>query len=262
MHRTGVSVLIVVLGMTAAGCGKYPVSLRTRSDVSRASAATDDIWLLLPVEDYTSLAKFRELKTVRFPVLNEPPCTDEKLAALAGLDVPNIRDVSFYSNWVTDKGILSLARMPSLQGLSIHDAPKVTDASLESLAQLTSLESLVLAGSSITDVGCELLAARSRVKWVDVHNCPKVTLSGLLKLVGSSTIEHVSFSADHLTTADIVKLINASRQVKELYIHNPSGEFNAAAIERAAMVKSMQVLKVIRSPGGEFDTVTELTAKE
>jgi internalin A len=85
-------------------------------------------------------------------------------------------------NQVTDAGLKELARLKSLQALSLG-GPKVTDAGLKELARLKSLQKLELSHTGVTDAGLKHLAALKSLRELDL-SLTKVTHAGLKELAG------------------------------------------------------------------------------
>ena len=95
--------------------------------VARADPALDRIRIPhLPIEHYPLLSKFTRLK-----------------------------EISFYWEGANDEKLLALSKLTftNLQGISLLDCPKVTDAGVRAIASFSSLGWLKLEGTAVTDAG-------------------------------------------------------------------------------------------------------------
>src|SRR4051812_42022135 len=103
----------------SADYSRYPEPLKSRQDIARASAKTDNIFIAeLPLNDYPALAKFTNLKRVRFYTRAGTGSDDRKLLAFSRLGFPNLYDVTLLNcPRVTDRGIEHLAQLPALRYL-------------------------------------------------------------------------------------------------------------------------------------------------
>src|SRR5436189_4089987 len=74
---------------------QYPEPLRNKAEIAKAPAETDDIDIRdLPIEAFSDLKKFPQLKRVRFGNREGKGATDAKLEALANLALTNVFDVN------------------------------------------------------------------------------------------------------------------------------------------------------------------------
>jgi hypothetical protein len=72
--------------------------------------------------------------------------------------------------------------LPVLRHLMADGSTKVTDAGLESLAQLNRLECLDLEWSGVTDNGLLLIASAPSLRWIDIGFCEGVSSRGVAEL--------------------------------------------------------------------------------
>ncbi len=98
-------------------------------------------------DDLTSLASLKSLKTLRlfWRIGDVGLAVLRKLTKLEKLDL--------YSSQVTDSGLLSLKSMKRLKWLRLMHVRGVTDAGIHFLASCKSLETLIIAGTSISADG-------------------------------------------------------------------------------------------------------------
>jgi hypothetical protein len=236
------SILSVLLCGCAGFFGEHAVFLQTPKDIRSASAKATDIDIRnLPIEAYPLLAKFTNVKHLNLFSNDGKAATDEKLSALADLTFTNLRD------------------------LCLLNGPLVTDNGIRSLSRIQSLTELQLEGTSISDVGCEIVASKMKVKGVNVANCKKVSLAGVRTLATAETITGLNFSADTLTTEEVIDVIKSFKAMTNCLVIDRSGKLRAEDIKRAGREKNVQVY--IRDTGamqdmkvGEFDTSGKVKA--
>jgi hypothetical protein len=212
------AILFVATSGSAADFSRYPEPLRSKRDITRASAKTDNIWIAkLPVEDYPALAKFSNLKRVHFHTQEGMGADDEKLLALSRAGLTNLFDVD------------------------LLNCPRVTDCGIEYLAQLPALRYLQLEGTSIGDTGCKILATKRSVTGVNVAHCTNVTLKGIIELAHSDRLDELSFSFRGLTLENVLQVISNLRHAKWCEIVDPAGEIDAEVVKRAGNARGVKI---------------------
>ena len=92
-----------------------------------------------------------------------------------------------YSLKLEDRHLVNLTSLIKLQDLDLKRCEKLTDATLEHLGQLSSLEKLNLAGTQVTDAGVHYLKGLKQLKELtlgeDAPMCQtKVTGAGVAEL--------------------------------------------------------------------------------
>jgi len=213
------------------GCGKYPTPLRTAKDIVRTPAETEMLSVSeLSLEHFPALAKFTKLKQIKFYHPKGTGASDEKLQALARLNFRRLKDIN------------------------LLNCPAVTDKGLIALANISSLQLLQLEGTSITDASLEILAGKLALKGINVANCQGVTFRGLSPLAASETLQELTFSAENLSQTEVLQLISNLKAVKWLAIVDASGKLDAEPIRRAGTEKQINV-SILRQ--GALQTMKE-----
>lgn len=109
-------------------------------------------------------------------------CTDDKVAALAGLKEQLVR-LDLGRTAVTDAALKGLAGFPRLVALDLRQTA-ITDAGLAALKDLPRLQTLNLFGTGITDAGLKQLAELPTLKQVYLFQT-KATPAGLKQLAAA-----------------------------------------------------------------------------
>lgn len=135
-----------------------------------------------------ALAKIGE-KKVRSLDLYNTSVDDDFLAVLAPRG--GLKSVHFVSEIITDRGIELLAQHNELESLLLSGVPKVTDASLDSIARCSSIRELYLTGTAITDRRLECLKELPKLWSLSIGNT-SITDEGISK-IASRTISLISF---------------------------------------------------------------------
>jgi hypothetical protein len=87
--------------------------------------------------------------------------------------------------WVTNRGLVSIGHMCTLQQLALHDCNSITNNGLTCLAGLASLVSLSLRGCrKITNNGLEVLAALTGLSSLNLYGCSRISDLGVPLLEG------------------------------------------------------------------------------
>ena len=106
-------------------------------------------------------------------------CTDEKITALLPMK-DNITQLDLGRTVITDAALDTVAQMPRLTVLDLRQT-KITDAGLAKLAGLKNLQTLNLYGTEVTDAGLKHLAALKSLKSVALWQS-KATEAGVKQL--------------------------------------------------------------------------------
>ena len=204
--------MAAVLTLFLSGCGSPPPAPGSRAGIAWTSRNNTYLVLdRLPIKDYPALKKFHRLREVQF---THRTATDEKMEALARVGLTHLYCVTMNgSSYITDRGIEALAGIPTVHSLGLE-------------------------GASITDAGLDLIASRMQPESVNVASCSNITINGLLKLVRTDTLTDIAFSADHLATADVVRLLESAQNLERFEITGPSNHLDKGAIYKAAGAKA------------------------
>ncbi len=136
---------------------------------------------------------------------------------LAFLDrLPRLRSLSIAIP-VDAAGLARIARIEGLESLGL-EAPGATDADLASLARLTSLEKLSLSSATgITDLGLEKLAGLPRLESVDLPDSP-ITEAGLRALDRCPTLGSVRVSKARIDP-ETLRQLRAARPGRAITVY-------------------------------------------
>ena len=152
------------------------------------------------------------VRTVSFCV---PEAGDRHLQLIACL--PTVTSVNLARSSITAAGLRQLAVLPELHTLDLSETRDaglveaivgfpalrtlqlrrcawVNDETLAPLAQLQSLECVMIAESDISDASLEMLSESPRLKQLGIDRCPNITDAGLAFLAERSQLEAVSIN--------------------------------------------------------------------
>jgi len=128
------------------------------------------------------------------------------------------------------------------------DCPLVTDKGIESLSRIPTLERLGLRQMSITDAACETMVKKMHLRNVNMPGCTNVTVDGLLKLAQSETMESLGFSAGKMTQQDLIRLIStAAPKLNRMdieMVQSSEQRLDLPALRREAAPKKIQLFAV------------------
>jgi hypothetical protein len=188
---TSVVLAVAVLSLMTAGCHHYyPAPIRSARDIDRASSSENVVVVVsLPLTDWQKLQKFTGLEHFRVAEEMALEITDDHLKALSRLDLPKLRQVS------------------------LAHCSQVTDAGLQMLTNLSSVQGFQLTGMNITDRSMLTLATQfPSLRGISVERCKQVTELGFLNLTNSRTMTSVRFSRESFSQAQIEN-INDRRRI-------------------------------------------------
>lgn len=165
--------------------------------------ALKDAWFTVQSYQGDKLAPF--VPIVKY-VLKLSEFAVERGAALPTEDfeitTPIKRDLS--NTKITDAGLEHLKGLTSLQTLYLTNT-QVTDAGLVHLKGLTSLQGLNLYGTRVTDAGLVHLKGMTRLKTLNL-DLTQVTDAGLVHLKGMTSLKTLSLYLPQVTDAGLVHL--------------------------------------------------------
>jgi hypothetical protein len=213
--------LLSLFGHVAFSCiaaGPYPEPLSNKKEIRAAKPTLTSIDIRdLPLEDYSFLSKFTNVKKIYMTGWENSFVTDEKLNALAGIGFTNL----IY--------------------IGLNNCQMVTDKGIAALSKIRSLKELTLEGTAITDTACDVMSSQMSLEMVNIANCPGVTLKGLEKVARSNTLNYFSFSSDKLTEKEVLALIDSFKSINWCEIVDTQGKINADAIKEKAKERNIHI---------------------
>jgi hypothetical protein len=147
----------------------------------------------------------------------EPRDDDEVAAQLA--ELKSLERLSLFNRDFTDAGLAHLARLPNLKSLYLPTATYVdptmdkfyyTDAGLELLSQIRSLEELMIGSPAVTDQGMAHLAKFTHLKKLDV-TAARVSNAGVSHLAELRSLEELSLRTPEVTISGVNQLKGLDR---------------------------------------------------
>lgn len=223
---------MATLLMAAAGCGHYPAPIHSSRDIDWASSSEYMVVLVsLPLEDWPKLQKFAELEHFRVAEEMAAQVRDDHLIALSRLKLPKLRQISFANcSHVTDAGIEALTNVPSIQGLQ-------------------------LIGVGITDRGMRILATEfPHLTGFNVEGCRSLTANGFMSLTNSKTITDVGLSFDPFSQEQIENIISTVSNVTWWTISDPRHRLDHALLRQLGELRKITIQVV-----DENNSVTGIT---
>ncbi|MFN0199268.1 MAG: leucine-rich repeat domain-containing protein [Planctomycetaceae bacterium] len=105
---------------------------------------------------------------------------DDGIALLDGV-ANKLEEIHIESKLITDRSMPVLCRLPKLISLLLDGVPRVTDAGITCISEMTQLRELFLAGTQLTDAGIDSLLGLTNV-WSLTLSDTKITDAGVAKL--------------------------------------------------------------------------------
>lgn len=139
---------------------------------------------------------------------NKPWVTNVGLSSIARM--PTLTSLNLHDcSGVTNKGLLELTALQGLSSLSLKGCSKLTSGGFEAIQGHTSLTSLNLFGCRISDAG---LQALRHLQLVTLHlGNTKVKDEGLGHLAQITTLQELHFDQEDLSDAGVAQLTSLTR---------------------------------------------------
>ncbi len=113
---------------------------------------------------------------------------------------------------IGDAGMANIAGLAKLKDLNIYDS-RITDLSMDYIANLSNMEKLVISANNITDAGVAKLAGLNRVTILNLSST-KITDAGIRHLAGMQGLQKLFLFRTNITDAavdDLLKFRNLDR---------------------------------------------------
>jgi hypothetical protein len=150
---------------------------------------------------------------------------------------------------ITDQGIASLAKMPSLRKLDVSSA-QLTDEGLAPLTRVKTLEHVDLPSMGRTDQALMYMAQCRGLKhlWAGSASNGSYSDAGLRHLIKLQELEFLSIGGTGITDDGIVCLADL-KNLKELFVFSPN--LTDKSLAHLAKMESLRELTIRNSMGGD-----------
>lgn len=139
---------------------------------------------------------------VEFSIANQKGGIAEALPHLKG--VPNTTKATFNGPGIDDAGMENLTSLEKIRYLYLTDTA-ITNKTLETVGELSSLEALFLRRTGVTDEGLELLTGLTKLRAMDLRNS-NIGDAGMDSLAKIQTLADVQLEKSKVTDEGLVKL--------------------------------------------------------
>jgi hypothetical protein len=181
----------------------------TRLEVSRddgfewlfETPVVDEQFSAEPPVESINLSPFEQIEELRLPKFT---ADDRTLALVARL--PRLRSLCAAGNYVTDRGIESLATCRTLEELSL-ETTNITDPGVAELPKLIRLRNLKLSSTELTDAAIDSLVKIKSLEGLDITHCSRLTDQGVRRLGELSKLRFLAIpEAPQISTDTVVEL--------------------------------------------------------
>jgi hypothetical protein len=180
--------MALIAAAVMIGCGRWPPVVQDAADLSRLPSDTTSIRARsLPDSDIPALRRFRNLRILDFfggNAVKQAQLTDEGLRNLSALELPSLHMLHVGPNKnITDAGLQHLVKLKTLDYLGLALCNQITDACLETVATMTYLGGLDLRGNAgLTDKGLVHLASMQNLKSLSLDGCTHISAAAVQQL--------------------------------------------------------------------------------
>lgn len=212
-------VIILSILFVATSCGSYPELITSNEDIARTPSTVRSLVIRgLPMESYSRLSKFREIRQVRFDEPDGEGIDNARLIVFSGLPFSALKDIC-------------------LRGCTL-----IGDEGIRLLSAFNSLCYLQLEATSITDAGAKKIAAITGLRGINVNRCRGLSILGLRALVASDSLEEIAFSTENLHDIEVQDIMTCFKQIKHCEIYDPNGEIDVVRLKTLAEKKKITLI--------------------
>jgi hypothetical protein len=217
MNKLRLFCLLGLASIVLSSCGRYPAVLRSIRDIDVTPASYYAISIgNLPMDLYPKLQKFVEVAHVSYEP-NSKGATDEKLILLSTVKLPRLKGITCSGiNRPGDSGVLSLAVFPTLEYLQLTNA-NITEKTIHGLGEFPSLNSISIVG------------------------CKQVSKDGIMVLCKARNWVGVGFSADFLSTEEVIAAISFLPRGAECTIVDETLHLDEFRLKEAAASRGLRL---------------------
>lgn len=178
-------IMLLIALCVVVGCGRSPTSSVPVASPSEPppteASVTARIRAVQMIEKHGGkIERGPDGGSLKLISLSRTPVSDADLQVLT--TVPSeIKILLLDGTTISDSGVLHLAGLSGLQGLSLSET-SVTDRSLKVIGKLTNLVGLYLTGTKVTDAGLLELVALNELDELELTGCTNLTPQGIAAL--------------------------------------------------------------------------------
>ncbi len=159
-----------------------------------------------------------------------------KLATLADLQVLDLGKCQ-----ITDAGLDHVAKLASLESLTLEGVVAITDAGIAKLPGLTKLTNLNVGGTSVTDQAMESIGKLPAIQKLSLAPAPGVTDAGMRHLDGLKQLDEIWLVGTGVTTEGLKTLKAAHPNIIVHGVEDEEEEETATATEPPADTEASDV---------------------
>ena len=123
---------------------------------------------------------------------------------------PELKTCNLSGSYVTDAGLEHLQNLRTLEELNLQGSFRVSDDGLRNLKALTGLRKLNLGNIAITSAGLKHLQGLTQLRSLILEGCPRSS-DGLKYLTGMSQLEELKLDENPITDAGLQHLTGLSQ---------------------------------------------------
>ena len=185
------------------------------------------------------------------------PIKDSDLPDISNL--PRLESLSLFDTPVTDQGLAHLPSLPSLKTLNIREyathTSNLTDKGMIHIAKINTLESLELP-STVTDQGLSHLIGMDRLKTLLLGNNRNYTDAAFTHISHFHNLEVLKIFTGALFTNDVLKHLTPLKQLQVLWIRRIEG-LDDTGLGYIAQLTNLKELKISNTLGDSEPKITE-----
>jgi Leucine-rich repeat (LRR) protein len=176
--------------------------------------------------------------------------TDSDLPRLA--EVPGLKRLDLSLTRISDRGLRALKNLPAVEELNLYFAEQITDEGVSIVKNWKHLRRLNVRGTKITDATLEFLAGVPTLEWLDI-GWAQITDTGLEHLSSLSNLRHLAMGGNKLTDTSL-QFLRQMPQLEYLDIggaqRTDSGLWSLSLTETGVQaIASVTALRELRMAG-------------
>ncbi len=177
----------------------------------------------------------------KFKAMRPGDISDGSITALTNLNegLDQVTEINADGSGVTKNAFGAIEKLTNLRQLRLAST-KIDNEACQKIAQVTSLEVLVLNSTQVNDVGVAALSGLQNLKHLELNNC-LLTPNGFAAIGQFPSLEFIAIEHTNMTNETLDLVCNA-KTLKQFYMSNNSiNDYGLAALKKLTALEILAI---------------------